>query len=50
MPAVSEANTTVLGMTGPSSLHTTRVAYDTVAVDYAELLAPHLRPSHWTVR
>jgi SAM-dependent methyltransferase len=37
-PAVSDAAGTVRGVTEPSYLRATRVAYDTVAVDYAELL------------
>lgn len=34
--------TTVLGVTEPSYLRTTRAAYDTIAVDYAEILSTEL--------
>lgn len=39
---MSEVAGTVRRMTEPSSLHTTRASYDTVAVDYASLLADEL--------
>lgn len=41
------SSTTVVAMTEPSYLSFTRAAYDTVAVDYAELLSAELATNPW---